>query len=304
MDKPDLRKLRISEQETIRVKVLKAVDEGMRKKDVMSTFGVSDAVIYKWLAVRDNRKENWSKQEKRGRPSQISLTVKQEKQVKKMIIENCPDDLNLRFNLWSRAAVGELLRVHFGLIVSTWTIGRYMQNWGLTPPKPIYKGIEKKSSEVKRWLKKDYPVIQKRAINETVEIHWGEEMGMRSHNLAAVILPIKGEPTVVSKTKMRYRLNMISSLTNRGKLKFMLFKGEFTVAVFIEFMSRLISDSPRKVFLIVDGNYIHGYRGVKEWLGEHSDRIELFLLPGYTYYLKPQDWFPGTSGRQKLSNKS
>ncbi len=78
MDKPDLRKLRISQQESVRVKVLKAVDDGMRKKDVMSTFGVSDAVIYKWLAVREKRKEDWSKQEKRGRPSQISLTTKQE----------------------------------------------------------------------------------------------------------------------------------------------------------------------------------------------------------------------------------
>ena len=289
MDKPDLRKLRISEQESIRVRVLKAVDEGMRKKDVMSTFGVSDAVIYKWLAVRDNRKENWNKQEKRGRPSKISLTEKQEKQVKKMIIENCPDDLNLRFTLWSRAAVGELLRVHFGIVVSSWTIGRYMHTWGLTPPKPIYKSTKKKSSEVKRWLKKDYPAIQKRAIIETVEIHWGDEMRMRSHKLDGVTSPIKGAPPVANKVASRSRLIMISSLTNRGKLHFMLFKGEFTVAVFIGFMSRLISCSPRKVFVIVDGNYVHGYIGIKEWLSEHSDRLELFLLPGYTYSIKPQD---------------
>ncbi len=290
MDKPDLRKLRISQQESVRVKVLKAVDDGMRKKDVMSTFGVSDAVIYKWLAVREKRKEDWSKQEKRGRPSQISLTTKQEKQVKKMIIEKCPDDLNLPFTLWSRAAVGELLQVYFGIVASPWTIGRYLKTWRLAPPDPIYKRTEKKSGELKKWLKKDYPVIQKRALKETVEIHWGDEMGMKSHNLAARTLPVKGEPAVVSKTMMKYRLNMISSLTNRGKLQFRLFNGEFTDAVFIDFMSRLISGSPRKVFLIVDGHQIHSNRRVKEWLSEHANRIELFLLPGYTFYIKPQNY--------------
>ncbi len=290
MDKPDLRKLRISQQESVRVKVLKAVDDGMRKKDVMSTFGVSDAVIYKWLAVREKRKEDWSKQEKRGRPSQISLTTKQEKQVKKMIIEKCPDDLNLPFTLWSRAAVGELLQVYFGIVVSHWTIGRYLNTWRLVPPDPICKNTQKKSVELKKWLNKDYPVIQKRALKETVEIHWGDEMGMKSHNLAARTLPVKGESAVVSKTMMRYRLNMISSLTNRGKLQFKLFNGEFTDAIFIDFMSRLIRGSPRKVFLIVDGHQIHLNRSVKEWLSGHSNRIELFLLPGCTFYIKPQNY--------------
>ncbi len=112
---------------------------------------------------------------------------------------------------------------------------------------------------------------------------------MKSHNLAARTLPVKGEPAVVSKTMMRYRLNMISSLTNRGKLQFKLFNGEFTDAIFIDFMSRLISGSPRKVFLIVDGHHIHTNRIVKEWLSGHANRIELFLLPGYTFYVKPQE---------------
>lgn len=74
MEKQDLRKLSIPAQEVIRVKVLKALDKGMRISDAIRIFGVSDAVIYKWLKVRRTRKKNWFKQEKRGRPSQIKLT--------------------------------------------------------------------------------------------------------------------------------------------------------------------------------------------------------------------------------------
>ena len=85
MEKQDLRKLSISAQEAIRVKVLRALDNNMRKVDIMKNFGVSDAVIYKWIKVRGTRKKNWFKQEKRGRPSQIRLTKEQEKEVKKMV---------------------------------------------------------------------------------------------------------------------------------------------------------------------------------------------------------------------------
>jgi len=81
MKKQDLRKLSISAQEAIRVKVLEAVDRGMPKVDIMKTFGVSDAAIYKWIRVRKTRKKNWFKQEKRGRSSSKQLTKEGVRQI-------------------------------------------------------------------------------------------------------------------------------------------------------------------------------------------------------------------------------
>lgn len=137
MNKQFLKKLRISAQKVIRVKVLEALDNGMRMKVVIMTFGVSDAAIYKWLKVRGTRKKNWFKQEKRGSPSQISLTKEQVKQTKKMIIDKCPDQLKLPFALWRRSAVGDFLRDQFGVDVSVWTIGRFLHTWDFTSQKPI-----------------------------------------------------------------------------------------------------------------------------------------------------------------------
>lgn len=289
MKKQDLRKLSISAQEAIRVKVLQALDKGMRKVDIMDTFGVSDAAIYKWIKVRGTRKKNWFKQKKRGRPSQKTLTKEQEKQVKKMIIDKCPDQLKLPFALWTRQAVGDFLREKFDVDVSVWTVGRYLHSWGFTPQKPIYKAYEQKSAEVRKWLKKDYPAIKARAGREGGEIHWGDEMGMRSDHQAGTTWSPKGETPVIVRTGKRFRLNMISSLTNRGKLQFMLFKQGFTADVFIDFMSRLIRYNRRKVFLIVDGHPTHKAKVVKKWLDEKTDRIELFFLPAYSPELNPDE---------------
>ena len=289
MEKQDLRKLSIPAQEAIRVRVLEALDNGMRMKDVINTFGVSDAAIYKWLKVRRTRKKNWKQQERRGRPSQISLTKEQEKQAKKMIVDKCPDQLKLPFALWTREAVGDYLRDAFGVDVSVWTIGRYLKNWGFSPQKPVYKAYEQKSPEVRKWLKKEYPAIKQRASEENGEIHWADEMGMRSDHQAGTTWAPKGKTPVIVKTGKRFRLNMISSLTNRGKLEFMLFKEGFTAGIFIDFLGRLIRYNRRKVFIIVDGHPAHKAKMVKEWLEEHSDRIELFFLPAYSPELNPDE---------------
>lgn len=289
MEKQDLRKFSIPAQEAIRAKVLEALDNGMRMKDVIITFGVSDAAIYKWLKVRRTRKKNWKQQERRGRPSQISLTKEQENQAKKMIIDKCPDQLKLPFALWTREAVGDYLRDAFGVDVSVWTIGRYLKNWGFSPQKPVYKAYEQKSPEVRKWLKKEYPAIKQRASEENGEIHWADEMGMRSDHQAGTTWAPKGKTPVVVRTGKRFRLNMISSLTNRGKLEFMLFKEGFTAGIFIDFLSRLIRYNRRKVFIIVDGHPAHKAKMVKEWLEEHAERIELFFLPAYSPELNPDE---------------
>ncbi len=284
MEKNDLRKLSITRQEAIRFRVLEALDNGMRKKDAMIKFGVSNAVIYKWLKIRSVKKDDYLNQEKRGRPAQISLDYEQEKAVKEIIINNCPDELNLHFSLWTREAIGCLLRDKFGVVVSSWTIGRYLNTWGLSPPRPIYKTKEKKSPEIKKWFKKDYLTIKEKAIKEDAEIQWGGEIGMRSHRLAGTIRSKKGETPVIISTLKRFSLNMIYSLNNRGKLQFMLVKNETTSADFDHFMSRLVKYNHRKVFLIVEHDHTHTEWTIKERNRQNVSGVELILLPSYRLF--------------------
>jgi hypothetical protein len=57
---------------------------------------------------------------------------------------------------------------------------------------------------------------------------------------------------VIPGTGKRFKCNMISTITNRGKLRFMVFEGNFTAALFIVFLERLIRNAQKKIFLIVD----------------------------------------------------
>ena len=50
---------------------------------------------------------------------------------------------------------------------------------------------------------------------------------------------------------------------------------------FITFLERMLSETTRKIFLIVDRLRAHEAKKVEAWAAEHRDRIELFFLPRY-----------------------
>ena len=59
---------------------------------------------------------------------------------------------------------------------------------------------------------------------------------------------------------------MISTVTNRGTLRFMIYKGALNVLIFLSFLRRLIKDARRKVFLIVDNLRVHWARSGIAWV--------------------------------------
>lgn len=80
----------------------------------------------------------------------------------------------------------------------------------------------------------------------------------------------------------------------------------------IEFMSRLVKDSNKKIFLILDNLRVHHSYIVRDWLEEHEDEIEAFFLPSYSPELNPDEYLncdlktgvhPGTPARTKKELK-
>ncbi|MBM4294146.1 MAG: hypothetical protein FJ126_04485 [Deltaproteobacteria bacterium] len=47
----------------------------------------------------------------------------------------------------------------------------------------------------------------------------------------------------------------------------------------VEFLNRLVRQSKRKEFLIVDRHPVHRSPKVKQWLQEHRDKMRLFFFP-------------------------
>ena len=64
-------------------------------------------------------------------------------------------------------------------------------------------------------------------------------------------------PHVVRHTGKRFHLNMLSAILAKGELRFMTLRKRISAALFIEFLRRLITNYPKKIFLVVDGLPAH-----------------------------------------------
>jgi transposase len=308
----DTRTLSPDAQEQLRRRVVASIrNEGMTKAGAARTFCVSRTSINAWLAAYDARGSSGLRSAKRGRKPVSRLRPHQAATAVRLIQDRCPDQLKLPFALWTREAVCGLLAQRFGLSVSVWTAGRYLRAWGFTPQKPTRRAYEQDPAAVKHWLEREYPAIARQAKREKALIHWGDEMGLRSDHQAGRSYGRRGRTPVVAGTGKRFGCNMISALTNQGQLSFMIFKERFTARVFIRFARRLLRQSylgGRKCFLIVDGHPVHKSDLVKRWVARRPERIELFLLPGYSPELNPdellnQDVKSNALGRQRPADQ-
>jgi transposase len=306
----DTRTLSPAAQEELRRRVVHAVTvDKVRKAHAAKTFKVSRASIDSWLQAYAAGGEEALAAQKRGPKPEPRLKPGQVKTVIRLITGGCPDQLQLPFALWTRQAVQMLLKRRFGRKVSIWTVGRWLKRWNLSPQRPARRAYEQDPVAVERWLNEEYPAIKAKAKAQKARIRWCDEMGLRSDHQTGTTWGLVGQTPVVPSTGKRFGCSMISAISNRGELAFMVHNQHFTARVFIRFLHRLIKLYQGKTFLIVDGHPTHKAVLVKQWIATHAGRIELFFLPGYSPQLNPDellnhDTKSHTLGRKRPRNQS
>ena len=266
-----------------------SVRSGMSQVEAARVFGVTRQAVGRWVGAYHKEGADALRARRRGRPREIRLSTDEATWVRRQIVNRTPDQLALSFFLWTRQAVRNLIAAEFGIDLSVWTVGRYLKAWEFTPQKPIRRAFEQNPVEVQRWLNETYPSIRAQAAREKAEIYWGDETGMRSDHAAGRSYGRRGRTPVIRSSGKRFGCNMISAITNRGKLYFMVFGQDFRAPVFTKFLERLVRQIPRRIFLILDGHPVHRSRVAKAWLASNERRLRVFFLPGYSPELNPDE---------------
>jgi len=292
MSKRDARSLTKEAQHEIRKQAIKLLKRDMKAKDVAEILEVSVKSVYKWKARYDQGADKALHSKSRGRPtgSGTLLSIEQQKKVQIAICDVTPEQLKMPFALWTREAVQSLIRDLFGLEIEIRTVGRYLKRWGFTPQRPVKRAYERNDKAVKKWMDEEYPSIAKKAAKEGAEIHWGDETGVKSNDHRGRGFAPKGKTPVLKHKGKAEKVNMISSVTNRGTLRFMIYRESFTTQLFIKFMKQLVRSASQKVYLIVDNLRVHHARVVKTWLAENRETIEVYYLPSYSPDLNPDEY--------------
>jgi len=284
----DGRKLKHEVLTELRKRAVAGVQSGESPETVVRTMGFSRACIYNWLSMY--RAGGWDALDARkrgGRPRKVNGRVI--KWVYRVVVGSDPRQYKFPFALWTRNAIATLIFRRYHIRLSLNSVGRLLAQLGITPQKPLWRAYQQDSEWVRQWVQEEYPSIAKEAKQLGAEIWFEDESGLRSDYHAGTTWGRKGQTPVVHSTGARYRLNMISAVNRRGRMRFMIEKDNLNADVVCRFLDRLMVGTSKPVFLIWDGHPLHKSRKVAETVRKYEGNLRLFVLPGYSPELNPDE---------------
>ena len=267
--------------------------KGKEVKEICETTGLADKTVRMTFHAYDAGGIDAIKPKKRGRRigDKRTLSVEQEQEIIAMLVDRDPAQLKLKGCMWTRDSVKELIKRKYGITMPNRTVGEYLRRWGFTVQRPAKREANQKAEQVEAWLNEEYPAIHRKAKAESAEIFWGDETAVQNvANYVRGYAP-KGKTPVVKVQAKKMHINMISAISNRGELHFLLYSEAINSERLIGFMEALIKTSNRrKVYFILDNLKVHHSKLVSQWVDAHKDEIALFHLPPYSPEYNPDEY--------------
>jgi len=294
MEKEDLRKYNNNQLKIVWRQVIFAHKNGKTYKEIKEFVGLS---IRKICEICKSYKEtNKIPQPKtRGRKfgEKRLLSKEQEIEIKKLIIDNTPDQLKFEFYLWTPNVVRELIKQRYNIELKRTTMTEYLQSWGMSCQRPAKQCYKQNHKNTETFKKDIYPTIKKLANSQNAEIYFADETGVNNQAYNPTGWSQKGQTPIVKVETSRETINMLSAVSPSGQHKFMLYEETTTQQKLIEFMERMIKEkqiNKDKVFLFLDNLKVHHGKLVRVWVEEHKNEISLFYFPSYSPEINPQEY--------------
>lgn len=292
MEKINLLKVSPETRRTIKTQAIHLFNKHKKEGEIADTLNISYQATSR--IIRDFKRMGMKclEEKKRGRKKgeKRKLSPEQEKEIRRTIIDKCPDQVKIAACLWTRQAIQQFIKRKYHIEVPLRSISNYLNRWGMSCQRPTKKAYSQDDVKLKTFMTETYPAIAKQAKKEGAEIYWGDETGINNQAYHVRGFAPKGHtPTVPSFSKIE-KINMISAISNQGTCRFMCYGENMTQKLFIGFMTRLVKDAKKKVLFIVDNLRVHHGKMVQKWLSEHADQIEVFYTSPYSPEINPDEY--------------
>jgi transposase len=149
------------ELEARRRLAVQRVNEGWKQKDVAAFLGVHPVTVSDWVRRhRERGDDGLSPAPTPGRPRK--LTPRQEAAVLGWLTK-LPSEFGFPTELWTARRVADLIRRRFGVSFHPGYLREWLAARGHSPQKPARRARQRRPEEVARWLREDWPRIQKKS---------------------------------------------------------------------------------------------------------------------------------------------
>lgn len=271
-----------------RIEAIRLLRLGYTRAEVANILDVAESSVYEWQGkFREGGLAALSTKIASGRKR--LLTDEQLLKLYRWLCGN-PRQVQFDFGLWTRRIVRDLIRREFGIDYTPQNVGKILKMLGLSPQRPVWRALERDPDKRRMWTEEAFPALKRRADREGAAIYFADEAYSRTDHHAGTTWAPVGQTPLVEHLGEREGIGMISAISMRGEMHWMVYSEPMNSALFTDYLGYLIEDVEGKIFLVVDRARYHTSQETALWLMDHKDRIELFFLPPYSPDMNPDEW--------------
>jgi len=271
-----------------RVNAIRMLQRGYTRAEVAEILDVAESSVYDWQSkYREGGLAALSTKIAPGRKKLLT-----DEQLLKLYtwLRGNPRQVQFDFGLWTRKIVRDLIHREFGIDYTLQNVGKILKMLGFSPQRPVWQALERDPEKRRKWMEETFPAIKKRADQEGAKVYFADEAYSRTDHHAGTTWALVGQTPVAEHIGAREGIGMISAISMRGEMHWMVYAEPMNSVLFTDYLGYLIDDVEGKIFLVADRARYHTSQETALWLMNHKDRIELFFLPPYSPDLNPDEW--------------
>lgn len=274
--------------ERCRLRSIELQNDGKRVNEIAYFFGVHRGSVSRWLTTY-KRKGKLALKSKKAKGPEPKLTKKEMKE----ILSWLNDDATIygfETPLWTCKRVQQIIIKKTGKKIHTTNIMRLFKKLNLSPQKPERQASQRNRKAVRKWLKEEWPKIDKHRRRWQAMLYFQDECGISLTPVLGRTWARKGKTPKIMVTGKRGGLCVTSAISPVGKMIFRIEKKKVNGDKHIEFLENILKQHPkRKIIVIEDSSPVHKSKKVSKFVETNKKRLAVYKFPSYSPDLNPDE---------------
>lgn len=274
--------------ENYRFQAIALKQKGWKIDKIAEAFDVHRCSVSHWITKSRKYGKNSLKMTK-AKGAEPKLNQEDKKQIVSWL-KNSAMEFGFETPLWDCKRIQKLIKQKLNKEISISNLWVNLRRWGFTPQKPEKDAIEKNESEIKRWLREEWPKIEEHRRRWQAMLYFQDESSVSLIPYLGRTWAKKGETPKIKTTSKRGSIPLSSAISPSGRLLFRIEKNYVTSESFVDFLKQIMKHHKWRKIIVVTDNYSPHKSGVlQEFLEHNKNRIAVYYLPTYSPDLNPDE---------------
>ncbi len=285
-----------------RISVLLAVVRGEAIATIAKMWDISRQTVYNWIvAFVAQGIDSLRYRKSSGRPPR--LTPKQRARLKEVVIAG-PQAAGFQTSCWTTVLIQQVIYREFGVLYSRQYVGDLLHNLGFSYQKAKFVSDHLDGRRRRRWMKKRWPRILRKAKQRHALLLFGDEAGFPQWGSLSYTWALKGQQPVV-KTSGKRKAYKVFGLIDffTGRLFYQAIIERFNSETYQAFLLKVLSETTQYLIIIQDGAKDHTSKSTQAFFAAHRDRMSVYQLPSYSPDYNPIEYLWKNIRRRATHNK-